>query len=355
MSRSFADAFAASYARRQPLLREPSLTAYRVFDGSGDGVAGVYVDRFGPATVMSVYEDAGWSDAAIGAAAHAIVERGREDGIAAVYVKRFVKDRSRLAGAVPAEATSATPRAGVEQPEALMVNEYESRFEVRPYDGLSTGLFLEHREHRRWLARQGVKRALNLFAYTGGFSVPLARAGADVTNVDVSARYLDWAARNHELNGIDSAAVRFRRMDAMAFLDYASRHEHERFDLIVLDPPTFGAGNARRKVRTWKALSDYPKLLAASARVLSPGGMIFAATNTRELASGQRLQELIEDALGRVRWKALPDWPIDVRERGRVAAALFTLDAPAPLRPQPHRSATRTTAGVRRRPARARR
>jgi 23S rRNA (guanine2445-N2)-methyltransferase / 23S rRNA (guanine2069-N7)-methyltransferase len=209
------------------------------------------------------------------------------------------------------------------QPDTLTV-QYGVRYEVRPFDGFSTGLFLEHRERRRALAQQGRTRVLNLFAYTCAFSVPLALAGAHVTNVDVSARYLEWGRRNHALNGVDSALVRYARMDAMAYLAYAVRHQEQRFDLIVLDPPTFGAGSSRRGVKPWKAAAGYPALLAAAARVLTRDGVVFAATNTRDLAVTGSLRRLIESALGPVRWRPLPAWPKDFREQERVAAVLFT-------------------------------
>ena len=276
--------------------------------------------------------------------------------MASVYVKRFSKDRSRLGGAAPAESSSATPRAGVEQPETLTVEEYGARFEVRLYDGFSTGLFLEHRDHRRVLAQTGVKRALNLFAYTCAFSVPLAAAGAHVTNVDVSTRYLEWGQRNHALNGLEGANVKFVRMDAMGYLQYAARHPEQRFDLVILDPPTFGAGNTRRKIKAWKAESDYPKLLAAAARVVTSEGLIFAATNTRGLAEGSTFRVMIERAIGKVDWEELPPWPLDVRERGRVAAALFKPRGEAmPPRRSPHRAARVPRKGGRRAPGRARR
>lgn len=295
-----------------------------MFDGAGDGLAGVYIDRYGPVIILNVYDDARWSDDAISSAARDILDLTGRDGVAAVYVKRFQKDRSRLGGRAPAESTSPAPRAGSPQPTFLTVKEYGVEFEIRPYDGFSTGLFLEHREHRRHLAQRGASRALNLFAYTCAFSVPLAAAGTHVTNVDVSARYLEWGKRNHELNAIDASRFRFSRMDVMAYLNYAARHAHERFDLIVIDPPTFGAGNARRNVKPWKATTGYPKLLAAARRVLNPSGAIFASTNTRELADDAVFKGMIEDAVGAVRWEKLPPWPKDLRERGRVAAALFT-------------------------------
>jgi 23S rRNA G2069 N7-methylase RlmK/C1962 C5-methylase RlmI len=319
----FADAFARSCAHRQALISTKTVTAYRLFDGAGDGLAGVYVDRYGPAAILSVYDDAGWADDVVSGAAQAILEALQPSGLEAVYVKRFNRDRSSLGGRAPAESYSPAPRAGRRQPEELIVEEHGVRFAVRPYDGFSTGLFLEHREHRRALAQRGVTRALNLFAYTCAFSVPLAASGAHVTNVDVSARYLEWGRRNHALNGIETTRVRFARMDALAYLEYAARHKEERFDLIVLDPPTFGAGSSRRRIKPWKATADYPTLLAAAARVMMPGGLIFAATNTRDLAADRALRRVVESSIGPVQWEALPPWPDEVRERGRVAAVLF--------------------------------
>jgi 23S rRNA (cytosine1962-C5)-methyltransferase len=320
----FADAFARSCARRQALLAAPAITACRLFDGAGDGIAGVYVDRYGPAAVLGVFDDSRWDDALVSEAARGILDALGPAQLESVYVKRFARDRTRLAGRAPEECYSPAPRAGRPQPEALTVEEYGVRFEVRLYDGFSTGLFLEHRDHRRALARRGVGRALNLFAYTCAFSVPLVASGAHVTNVDVSARYLEWGRRNHALNALDPTRVRYARMDALAYLGYAARHPEERFDLIVLDPPTFGAGSSRRGIKSWKATADYPRLLAAAAKVLTPGGLIFAATNTRELAGEDALQHLVDAAVGPVRREALPPWPNDVREPGRVAAVLFS-------------------------------
>jgi len=320
----FEDAFTTSCHQRRTLMATSTVTAYRLFDGAGDGLAGIYVDRYGPAAVLNVYDDSRWSEGDVSAAALAILNVLGPAGLESVYVKRFTRDRSRLGGRAPDESYSPVARAGLQQPETLIVEEYGARFEARPYDGFSTGLFLEHREHRRALAERRVARALNLFAYTCAFSVPLAASGTHVTNVDVSARYLDWGRRNHALNDVDPAAVRYARMDSLEYLDYCARRPNERFDLVILDPPTFGAGNRRRGVKPWKATTGYPRLLAAARRVLSPGGSIFAATNTRELANGVALRQLVESAVGAVTWERLPPWPDDVRERGRVAAVLFT-------------------------------
>lgn len=320
----FARALDAALRRRTALIAQTDVTAWRVLDGKGDGVRGLSIDRYGPAAVMNVYDDAGLPDEAVTAVAAVTLERLGPLGIESVYVKPFVRDRSRLGGALGDEATSPVPRAGVPQPEALVVEEYGTCYEVRVWDGLSTGLFLDHREHRRALAARRPGRVLNLFAYTCAFSLPLARAGAHVTNVDVSGRYLDWGRRNLALNGLDGSTVRFLRRDAMEYLAQAARRDDERFDLVILDPPTFAAANKRRGVAAWRAVDDYPALIGAAVRVLAPGGAIFAASNTRELAKAGALADLIDASSPRPpRWLELPPWPVDVRERDRVAAVLF--------------------------------
>jgi 23S rRNA (cytosine1962-C5)-methyltransferase len=315
---------AAAWQRRAPLAGSTAVTAYRVLDGAGDGLPGVSIDRYGPAAVLNVGEDARLAPPAVTALAETALDLLGAAGVTAVYVKPFVRDRSRLGGELPDESRSATPRAGAPLPQLLVVEEYGARFEVRPCDGLSTGLFLEHREHRRALAGRRPARVLNLFAYTCAFAVPLARQGAAITNVDVSNRYLEWGRRNLALNGLDPAATRFLRRDARAFLHAAVRRPEERFDLVILDPPTFGAADKRRGIRAWQAVDDYPALVRGAVSVLAPGGAVFAATNARGLAAGGVLARLITDALGDApRWQPLPPWPVDVTDRGRVAAVLF--------------------------------
>lgn len=316
---------------RRTLHDRSDLSAYRLVDGLGDDLPGLTLDRYGPAAVLNVYEDAGLREDAVTALAALTLDVLSPAGVESVYVKRFVRDRSRLGGQAPDETRVALPRAGRPQPEALTVREYDTRFEVRLYDGFSTGLFLEHRDHRLALAQLKPARALNLFAYTCAFAVPLVAAGALVANVDVSSRYLEWGKRNLALNDLPADRARYHRMDALAFLAWAAKRAEERFDLVILDPPTFASGDARRGRKPWKATTDYPALVQAAAAVLSPSGRIFAASNTRELAEPGVLQQLVTDALAdrggrRVpRWETLPPWPVDVREPGRVAAVLFSL------------------------------
>ena len=317
-------ALAKSLARRGAAFAGIT-TAYRLCDGAGDQLPGLYIDRYGPAAVVNVYEDAHLSHAAVTEVCAIVLNELQSDGLASVYVKSFVRDRSRLGGRAEEEAHQPTPRVGPPQPEALVIEEHGRKFEVRLWDGLSTGLFLDHREHRRALAERGARRVLNLFAYTCGFSVPLAAAGSSVVNVDVSSRYLDWGRRNHALNSLDAADVRYKKMDALAYLAYAARHPDLRFDLIVADPPTFGSAGRRRGIKAWSATRDYQELLVAAANVLAPGGAVFAATNSRTLATGDAFRQMVRSTIGRPRWEELPPWPADIRERGRVTAALFTV------------------------------
>lgn len=321
---SFATRLQTALARRHALAQRADVTAWRALDGRGDGCPGLTIDCYATAAVLNVDEDAGLSHEAVDDTARAALRLLQSRGVEAVYVKPFVRDRSRLGGDLPDESRSATPRAGLVQPEALVVDEYGVRFEVRPYDGLSTGLFLDHRDHRRALAASPPSRALNLFAYTCAFAMPLARAGAHVTNVDVSARYLEWGRRNAALNDVPADGLRFLRRDAREFLAQAARRPEERFDLVILDPPTFAAADRRRDVPAWRAVDDYPALIRAAVDVLAPGGRVFAATNARELAVEGALPALVTAALGRTpRWLPLPPWPLDVTDRARVAAVSF--------------------------------
>lgn len=317
----FALLLGAALDRRAPLLARADLTALRLFDGAGDGLPGVSLERYGPGATLNVADDAGLSEAGITDCAEIALAGLRALGVEAVYVKAFARDRSRLGGRLPAEATSPTPRAGTPLPEAIVVHEYASRFEVRLYDGLSTGLFLEHRDHRRVLADGPPGRALNLFAYTCAFSVPLVAAGWTVTNVDVSARYLEWGKRNLALNDGEVERVRFLRRDALTALAQLVKRRDERYDLVILDPPSFGAADPRRGIAAWRAVRDYPALVRAAAAVLTPGGAIFAASNTRELTARGALSAIVREALGRSpRVRPLPAWPADLTDRGRVAA-----------------------------------
>jgi 23S rRNA G2069 N7-methylase RlmK/C1962 C5-methylase RlmI len=157
------------------------------------------------------------------------------------------------------------------------VGEGGHRFLVNLSDYLDTGLFLDHRLTRaRVGAESAGKRVLNLFCYTGSFTVYAARGGATRSvSIDLSKTYLDWAAENLARNRIDHHAHELRHGDVREALDDMG----ERFDLAVVDPPTFS--NSKRMDGTFDILRDHGELLDQVARVMAPGGVIWFSTNHR--------------------------------------------------------------------------
>ncbi|MEO1129169.1 MAG: class I SAM-dependent methyltransferase [Planctomycetota bacterium] len=311
--------------RRQPLIESGQTEAYCMMTPR-DGTPGLQLDRYGPGAVLISLGD-GDAPAASDAAAMLLDELAPL-GITSIYFKPFARDRSGMGGVHPDIASDPTPLAGEALPVSFPIREHGWQMEVRLYDGLSTGLFFDHRDDRRHLAsRASGKRVLNTFAYTCGFSVAATLHGAvSTTSVDVSGRYLDWGKRNFALNDIDVQNTHhFPRQDVFNFLEFAHKRGF-RFDMIILAPPTFAAGSKRKGIRTWSAARDYPRLVAGAAALLEPGGEIFAASCARELSKSGALPEKIIEGLGREpAWHDLPPQPIDlVGAQAQPVRHLFT-------------------------------
>ncbi|MDA3937323.1 MAG: bifunctional 23S rRNA (guanine(2069)-N(7))-methyltransferase RlmK/23S rRNA (guanine(2445)-N(2))-methyltransferase RlmL [Actinomycetota bacterium] len=154
-------------------------------------------------------------------------------------------------------------------------------FEINLDDYLDTGLFLDHRTTRHMIRERAKDaRFLNLFAYTGSFSVYAAAGGAKWTvTVDMSRTYLEWARRNMRLNGFTGPSHRHDQSDVMAWLAKAA-DEGQEFDLIFIDPPTFS--NSKRMEGTFDVQRDHVGLLRDAVRVLAPGGTIVFSNNRRD-------------------------------------------------------------------------
>ncbi len=154
------------------------------------------------------------------------------------------------------------------------------KFIVNLSDYVDTGLFLDHRITRGMVREiAGEKHFLNLFAYTGSFTVYAAAGGASrTTTVDWSKTYLEWAKRNLHLNGFDSDAHQFVRQSAVDFV-----YEHRReptYDLAVVDPPTFS--NSKRTDSLWDVQRDAVPLLQQLLLLMKPGGVIYFSNNFRQ-------------------------------------------------------------------------
>jgi len=181
----------------------------------------------------------------------------------------------------PAEKGSPVPMDRTGDDDPFLILENGLRFEISFCRGYSHGLFLDQRDNRRRVRERSAagQRILNLFAYTGGFSVAAAATGATTTTVDLSGPYLDWAKRNFAHNGLDPAKHYFAKGDAIEWLGAFARKQRL-FDGIVLDPPTFSRIKGRG---VWRAEKDYRQLVEAAARVLAPGGWMLCSANCRNL------------------------------------------------------------------------
>ncbi len=183
----------------------------------------------------------------------------------------FVKRKRRQRGSDQHERVAS-------EHQSFIVSERDLRFEVNLSDYVDTGLFLDHRDTRQLVREMASgKRFLNLFCYTGSFTVYAAAGGArTTTSVDASRPYLDWAERNLERNGFDEPKHQLICQDIWEYLDHPPR---EPYDLAVLDAPTFS--NSKSRERDFIVERDHPEVINRVLRLLSPGGILFFCTNFR--------------------------------------------------------------------------
>jgi 23S rRNA (cytosine1962-C5)-methyltransferase len=159
----------------------------------------------------------------------------------------------------------------------FIVEENGLKFIVNLSDYLDTGLFLDHRTTRHMVREQSKnKKVLNLFAYTGSFSVYAAAGGADeVVTVDLSKTYLDWAKRNMELNGFNDAA-KYKHVHADV-KQYLKTITAGYFDIVVMDPPTFS--NSKRMEDFLDIQRDHAELINDCLKGMKKDGILYFSTN----------------------------------------------------------------------------
>jgi 23S rRNA G2069 N7-methylase RlmK/C1962 C5-methylase RlmI len=181
----------------------------------------------------------------------------------------------------------------------LDVEEGGLRFRVNLSDYIDTGLFLDHRITRSMVreAAPGT-RMLNLYSYTGSFSVYAASGGArTTTSVDLSQSYTAWAGENLKLNGFVGPDHRLIAADVGDYLGHALK-QGEKYDLIVLDPPTFS--NSKRMEGVLDLQRDHVTLINSCLKLLSPDGMLFFSSNFKKLkfesagVNAERIDEITQ-------------------------------------------------------------
>ena len=309
-------------ALRQGLIELSETDAYRLIHGASDGHPGWYVERLGQYLLSHGVEEPG-------PAQRAELNQLRElFGSRGIYHKLFTRQAGRAARA------GASPRLvlGEEAPERFTVRENGVLFELGFGEGYSTGLFLDQRDNRRRLLTQHVAahfpllgplgangkwEVLNTFAYTCGFSVCAAKAGARTTSVDLSKRYLEWGQRNFMLNQLDPTQHEFLHGEVLDWLRRLAK-KGRRFDVVLLDPPTFSQSKTSGVFRAEK---DYGRLISAALPVLRAGGVLFASTNAAGWAPEDflaRVQEAVGAADRRVLQRHYvpqpPDFPVSRAE-----------------------------------------
>jgi len=312
------------------LIDPRETNAFRVIHGAGDGWPGWFVEKLGDYLLSQ-------SDQPLGARQNEELAQ-----LAKVFSARgaYHKILSRQVRRSSAAESSPQLVFGEAAPEKFEILENGVRFEMSFREGYSTGLFLDQRDNRRRFLTGHIAadfprlptsdfQLLNCFAYTCGFSVCAARAGARTTSLDLSKKYLEWGRRNFALNGLDPAVHDFIYGDAFDWLRRLAK-KGRAFDVVALDPPTFSQS---KESGVFRAEKDFGKLAAAALPLVRTGGILFASTNAADWPPEKFLAGL-EAAAGAARRKILqrhyvpqpPDYPISRAEPAYLKTVWLRMD-----------------------------
>ena len=261
---------AEAIERRRSLIESPRHNAYRLIHGENDAMPGIVVDDYNGVVVAKIYTD-GWIPH-LAALVPILVDRIEPSSLI-IRFARSVEQRPEL-GLVEGASLHGPP-----PDEPVMFLENGLTFEAHPTTGQKTGHFLDQRDNRakvRELAEG--RRVLDVFSCTGGFSVHAAAGGAvEVTSVDLALPALEAAERNMAHNSADPAVAKcahvIRHGDAFEVMEGLLRR-NERFDLVVIDPPSF----AQRQASVDGALAAYERLAKLGFALTSDGGTLVQAS-----------------------------------------------------------------------------
>ncbi|VDG97873.1 Ribosomal RNA large subunit methyltransferase I [Lysinibacillus sphaericus] len=277
----FESRISAAIERRSNFKLNTQTTAYRLFNGEGDGIGGLTIDYFDGYYMVSWYSEGIYSmkhhvygvlDKIVNA--KAIYEKKRFD------TKGQYIDQDDYVSGTPGDFP-------------IIVKENGMNFAVDLNDGAMTGIFLDQRDVRAALRDKYSEgsHVLNTFSYTGAFSVAALSGGAvKTTSVDLAKRSLAKTIEQFSVNGIDYEAQDIKVMDVFDYFRYAKRHELK-FDVVVLDPPSF----ARSKKYTFSSAKDYTALLQDAIAITEKKGFIVASTNNASF-SMKKFKTFIDEA-----------------------------------------------------------
>jgi len=288
---AFANRLGKNFKHYSKWARRQGIEAWRVYDRDVPQFP-LAVDIYGDHCHLQEY-DTGWEMSDEEHAAWLDSVRDVICQVAGVPPQNVgVKTRRRQKGSSQYQKTGSLG-------EDFVIQEHGLRFWVNMEAYLDTGLFLDHRNTRlRVLNEAAGKRFLNLFAYTGSFTVHAAAGGATGSEtVDMSNTYLDWAGRNFDLNGLAADKHKLVRSDVFQYLVSAIA-ERKMFDLIVMDPPSFS--NSKKMIDTLDVQRDHPWLIEQAMKLLTPGGALYFSNNLRSFELDAKLPILyqIQDLSG---------------------------------------------------------
>jgi 23S rRNA (cytosine1962-C5)-methyltransferase len=267
---------AAAIAYRESL--ELDATAYRLVHGEADRLPSLIVDRYGDHLVVQALSQG--TDRRLPEITAALVKLLSPAGILA-------RNDPRVRLLEGLEQTVDVLHGEV--PERLEVREGAVRYQVDPWKGQKTGLFLDQRENREAAARYARGRLLDAFSYNGGFALSLAKLCDSVLAVDISADAVARIRENAARNGIANVEVREMNVfDELRELERAGA----RFDTIVLDPPAF----AKNKSAIRKAMSGYKEINLRALKLLTPGGFLLTCSCSYNVSEDMFLDVVSEAA-----------------------------------------------------------
>jgi 23S rRNA (cytosine1962-C5)-methyltransferase len=332
-------------ALRSAIIEPDATNAFRLIHGASDGWPGWFVDRLGDfllsqsETPLSIKqnEELSWLAKKFSSpgAYHKILSRQVRRSTtteaspqlvecSGVSAERRNLDKADESGFLPKAATT-----------SFEILENGVRYEMSFNEGYSVGLFLDQRDNRRRFLTGHIAadfpqlstinyQLLNCFAYTCGFSVCAAKAGARTTSLDLSKKYLEWGKRNFTLNGLDPVAHDFIHGDTFDWLRRLAK-KGRAFDAVALDPPTFSQS---KEHGTFRAEKDYGKLVAAALPLVKPGGILFASTNAADWPPENFLAEIEKTILAARRkishrhyFPQPPDFPVSRAEPAYLKTA----------------------------------
>jgi len=249
---------AIEYRKRSGIFNLPGTSVFRLIHAEGDNMPGLIVDIYNNVAVMQAHSVGMYMQKELLAG---ILMSAPDLPVTAVY------DKS--GSSLPFKAGLDNKNGFIKGSETgNIVEEYGYKFYIDWEEGQKTGFFVDQRENRKLLeAYSSGRNVLNLFAYTGGFSVYALKNATTVHTVDVSKRAVEMAEKNVRLNYGQDARHESFALDAFRFMEEADGS----YDLIVLDPPAF----AKHQNVLHNALQGYKRLNMRAMEIINPGGIIF--------------------------------------------------------------------------------